>query len=258
MNDPHPGNRLLATLSEGDQDLLRPFLEVVELDARRILDAPGEPISHVYFVESGLISIVGATSPDRRIEVGMVGYEGVTGVDALLGDDSSPNETLVQSPGFALRISTAALRRIMRKSDSFTARLLHYVRVFLVQTSQTALANGRGKLDERLARWLLMWDDRVFDAGASITHDFLALLLGVTRPGVTVALHVLEGKGLIRSTRSHVRILDRDGLRRAANGFYGVPESEYERSIGQASGEIPRGSPQSAARLTAKALSIGK
>ena len=255
MNDPHPGNRLLATLSQGDQDLLRPFLEVVDLDARRILDAPREPISHVYFVESGLVSVVGMASPDRRIEVGMVGYEGMTGMDAVLGDDSSPNETLVQCPGSALRISTAALRRIMRKSESFTARLLHYVRVFLVQTSQTALANGRGKLDERLARWLLMWDDRVFDAGATITHDFLALLLGVTRPGVTIALHVLEGKGLIRSTRSHVRILDRDGLRRAANGFYGVPEAEYERSIGQPSGEFARGNLQSTPRPTAKALS---
>jgi CRP-like cAMP-binding protein len=205
-----------------------------------------------------LVSVVGVTSPDRRIEVGMVGYEGMTGLDAVLGDDSSTNESLVQSPGSALRISTAALRRIMRKSESFTARLLHYARVFLVQTSQTALANGRGKLDERLARWLLMWDDRVFEAGATITHDFVAVLLGVTRPGVTVALHELEGKGLIRSTRSHVRILDRDGLRRAANGYYGVPEAEYERSIGQPSGNFPRGNLQSAARPTAKALSIGK
>ena len=141
----------------------------------------------------------------------------------------------------------------MRKSESFTARLLQYVRVFLVQTSQTALANGRGKLDERLARWLLMWDDRVFDAGASITHDFLALLLGVTRPGVTIALHVLEGKGLIRSTRSHVRILDRDGLRRAANGFYGVPEAEYARSIGSLTGELSRVQPNP--RVAAKVLS---
>jgi CRP-like cAMP-binding protein len=250
LNDPHLDNRLLAMLSPGDQDLLRPLLEVVELDARRILDAPRQAISHVYFVESGLVSVVGVTSKDRRIEVGMVGYEGMTGLDVVLGDDSSPNETLVQCPGSALRISTAALRRIMRESESFTARLLHYVRVFLVQTSQTALANGHGKLDERLARWLLMWDDRVFDAGATITHDFLALLLGVTRPGVTLALHELEGKGLIRSTRSHVRILDRDGLRGTANGFYGVPEAEYERSIGELSGHIARGKRQSAARPT--------
>jgi hypothetical protein len=81
LNDPHAGNRLLATLSQGDQDLLRPLLKVVELDARRILDAPREPISHVYFVESGLVSVVGVTCPDRRIEVGMVGYEGMTGLD---------------------------------------------------------------------------------------------------------------------------------------------------------------------------------
>jgi CRP-like cAMP-binding protein len=240
LNDPRPGNRLLSTLSKGDRDLLRPFLEVVELDARRILDAPRQPISSVYFVESGLISIVGMASPDRRIEVGMVGYEGMTGLDVVLGDDSSPNETLVQSPGSALRITTADLRQVMRKSETLTARLLHYVRVFLAQTSQTALSNGRGRLDERLARWLLMWDDRVFDAGATITHDFLAILLGVTRPGVTVALHELEGKGLIRSTRSHVRILNRDGLRLAANGFYGVPEAEYERSIGRLADGFPR------------------
>ena len=217
---------------------MRPFLEVVNLDARQILDAPRGPISHVYFVESGLVSVVGMASPDRRIEVGMVGYEGMTGLDVVLGDDSSPNETLVQCSGSASRISTVALRQIMKKSESITARLLHYVRVFLVQTSQTALSNGRGKLDERLARWLLMWDDRVFDAGSTITHDFLALLLGVTRPGVTIALHVLEGKGLIRSTRSRVRILDRDGLRLATNGFYGVPEAEYERSIGQLAGGL--------------------
>ena len=85
MNDPHPGNRLLATLSQGDHELLRPSLEVVELEQRRVIDPPHEPISHVYFVESGLVSIVGAASADRRIEVGMVGYEGVTGVDVLLG-----------------------------------------------------------------------------------------------------------------------------------------------------------------------------
>jgi hypothetical protein len=117
LNDPHPGNRLLAMLSPGDQDLSRRLLEVVELDARRILDAPRQPISHVYFVESGLVSVVGVTSKDRRIEVGMVGYEGMTGLDVVLGDDSSPNKTW----GSALRISTAALRRIMRESESLTA-----------------------------------------------------------------------------------------------------------------------------------------
>lgn len=120
----------------------------------------------------------------------------------------------------------------MGASQTFTATLLRYVHVFMVQGSQTALANGRGRLDERLTRWLLMWHDRIGDDNLTITHEFLALLLGVRRQGVTVALHDLEGQGFIRSTRNLVRILDRDGLQGAANGFYGVPEAEYDRSIG--------------------------
>jgi hypothetical protein len=104
----------------------------------------------------------------------------------------------------------------------------------MVQASQTALANGRGRLDERLARWLLMWDDRLRPNSLTVTHEFLALLLGVRRTGITDALHALEGKGLIRSIRSNVRVLDRAGLELIAGGFYGIPEAQYERSFGLA------------------------
>jgi CRP-like cAMP-binding protein len=236
VNSPVNGsrNRLLAVLSHADRDLVTPGLEVIALDARLILETPGNPIDHVYFVESGLVSVVGASQPDHRIEVGMVGYEGMTGLALVLGDDRSVNETMVQSAGSAMRLSGKALRKMMAASESFTATLLRYVNVFMVQGSQTALANGRGRLDERLARWLLMWHDRVLEDDLLITHEFLALLLGVRRQGVTVALHDLEGKGLIRSARSHIRILDRDGLQEAANGFYGIPEAEYDRAIGYA------------------------
>jgi len=245
VNSPNNGsrNRLLAVLSHADRDLLVPRLEGIELDPRQILEVPSDPISHVYFVESGLVSVVGTTQPDHRIEVGMVGYEGMTGLCIVLGDDRSANETVVQSSGSALRISTEALRELMKVSRSLTTTLLRYVNVFMVQGSQTALANGRGRLDERLARWLLMWHDRVLADELVITHEFLALLLGVRRQGVTVALHELEGKGLIRSTRSHVRVLDRDGLQKAANGFYGIPEAEYDRAIGVIHGRLGGGQP---------------
>jgi CRP-like cAMP-binding protein len=116
-----------------------------------------------------------------------------------------------------MRLPTKALRKMMAASESFTATLLRYVNVFMVQGSQTALANGRGRLDERLARWLLMWHDRVLEDDLLITHEFLALLLGVRRQGVTVALHDLEGEGLIRST-THPHV-DRDALQQVANGF---------------------------------------
>ena len=153
-------------------------------------------------------------------------------VGVVLGDDRSMNEALVQSTGTAWRIATPALRQAMGASPALTAALLRYIHVFIAQASQTALANGRGKLDERLARWLLMWHDRLRDDNLTITHEFLALLLGVRRQGVTVALHDLEGKGLIKSTRSLIKILDRAGLQHAANGFYGLPEAEYDRAIG--------------------------
>jgi DNA-binding transcriptional MocR family regulator len=142
---------------------------------------------------------------------------------------------LMQSAGSALRISTSSLRKIMGSSQSFTSTLLNYVHTFMVQASQTALANGRARLDERLARWMLMWHDRTRDNELLITHELLALLLGVRRAGVTVAMHELEGRGLIRSSRGRIRIVDRIGLELAASGFYGVPEYEYERSIGFAS-----------------------
>ena len=106
------------------------------------------------------------------------------------------------------------------------------------QASQTAVANGRGRLNERLARWLLMWHDRLRSSELDVTHEFLSLLLGVRRPGVTVALHELEGLGLISSTRNHVRILDRAGLRRASNGFYGIPEAEYDRTMRARSADV--------------------
>lgn len=246
VNSPDNGsrNRLLAVLSAADRALLQPSVEMVDLEARQVLEAPNDPIQHIYFVESGLVSIVATTQPNHRIEVAMVGYEGMTGLGIVLGDDRSANETLVQSAGSARRIPSDALRKVMGESRSLSAMLLRYVHVSMVQGAQTALANGRGKLDERLARWLLMWHDRIWHDDLVITHEFLALLLGVRRPGVTDTLHELEGKGLIRSSRSLIRILDRDGLHRAANGFYGIPEAKYDRLIGLEAGRIGIGGPR--------------
>jgi CRP-like cAMP-binding protein len=146
-----PRNRLLAALPSADLDLLRPHLETVGLDVHQVLEAPGDLISHVYFIESGLVSIVGIAKPNHRIEVGMIGYEGVTGFGVVLGNNRSANELLVQFTGSARRVSAPALRKIMESSPSLTSTLMNYVHTFLVQSGQTALANGRGNLEERLA-----------------------------------------------------------------------------------------------------------
>ncbi len=224
-------NRILDLLSVGDCGMLGKEFEDVALEPRQVLETSRSPIPHVYFPMSGLASIVGTSQPNHRIEVGMVGYEGMTGLAVVLGGDRSSNETVVQSSGRALRIGSGSLQKAMGASPTLTSALLRYVHVFMMQASQTAVANGRGKLNERLARWLLMWHDRLRSGELQVTHEFLSLLLGVRRPGVTVALHELEGQGLISSTRNHVRILDRVGLKRVSNGFYGIPEAEYDRTM---------------------------
>ncbi|CAN5908701.1 Crp/Fnr family transcriptional regulator [soil metagenome] len=225
-------NQLLAGLAKRDLALIRSSLEPVRLLANEVLEPRSSRVGYVYFVQSGLVSVVGMTKPNHRIEVGMIGSEGMTGLAVVLGDDRSANETLVQSSGTALRLHPQALREAMRASTALTERLLRYTHVFMIQGSQTAVANGRGKLSERLARWLAMWRDRLPVDDLTITHEFLSILLGVRRPGVTIAINELEGRGLLKATRTRVKIMDREGLRKAANGFYGVPEAEYLRLLG--------------------------
>ena len=226
-------NHLLQQLSGEDAGLLRPALEPVELDVGRVLYAAGQPVRHVHFVESGLVSIVGANKDRRRMEVGMVGFEGMTGLETVLGGGLAVHEALVQSPGSALRLSSANLRDAIARSRTLHDMLLRFVHAFMVQSSHAAIAAGRGRIDERLSRGLLMWHDRIREAELFVTHEFLALLMGVRRQGVTVALHELEGKRLIRSLRNRVQIIDRAGLERTANGFYGAPEDEYRRLFGK-------------------------
>lgn len=225
-------NRLLAGLSHADRALLDPHVEMVGLDVGQVLQDIGDRISRVHFVESGLVSIVGKTKPNHRIEVGMVGFEGMTGPGVVLGNDRAANEMIVQTSGWALQIAVPALRYVMQNSPKLASTLLTYVHTVMVQASQTALANGRGRLDERLARWLLMWHDRAQNHELTATHELLALLLGVRRQAITNTLHELEGNVLIRSLRGRIRIIDRAGLSRAAGGFYGAAEREYEHSIG--------------------------
>jgi CRP-like cAMP-binding protein len=225
-----PRNRLLVVLSGDDFALLEANLVPIALAVGQFLEMPEEPIEYVYFIERGLVSVVARTCRGQRIEVGMIGHEGMTGLAVVLGDTRPTNETMVQSAGAALRISSALLRKAMKTSPRLAALLLHYAQAFLAQCSQVALANGRAHLDQRLARWLLMWQDRLEDNRTfAITHEFIALLLGVRRQGVTDALHVLEGRRLIRSSRGMVTILDRQGLLDMADGFYGVAEAEYTR-----------------------------
>jgi CRP-like cAMP-binding protein len=206
-----------------------PLLEPVELKTRDEIEAPNTSITHVVFPESGLVSVTNRGVRKRNLEIGVIGREGMTGLTVVLGNDRSPNTTYVQVAGHGHRISSDDLRNAMDESATLRDVLLHYVQAFMIQTTYTAISNGTAKLEERLARWLLMAHDRADGDDLALVHDFLALMLGVRRPGVTVAVHSLEAQGLISAARSSILVVDRAGLEELAGGSYGVPEAEYKR-----------------------------
>lgn len=225
-------NRLLSALPPGDLALLAPNLEPTRFKLRQVFEAPNRPIGAVYFFEHGIASVVARGGAKDSVEVGLIGREGLSGISVLLGDDRSPHATYAQVEGAALRISAKSLRQKMDQSASLRGLLLKFVHVYMIQTAQTALANGRFKLEERLARWVLMAHDRINGEKLPLTHEFLSIMLGVRRAGVTVGLQYLQTHGLVRSHRRQIEVVDRAGLERLTNGAYGVPEAEYRRLIG--------------------------
>ncbi|MXN51787.1 helix-turn-helix domain-containing protein [Shinella sp. AETb1-6] len=222
-------NGLLARVDPDDLAALSAQFERVDLDQGQFLFHAHEAIEHVYFFLNGLSSEI-AGPRGKEVEVGCVGAEGLSGVPALLGVDSSPHYAFMQVGGTALRIRSDALRDLMDRRPRLRWFLLRFAHVFMMQIAATSLANGRFNVEQRLARWLLMSQDRLGDR-LPLTHDFFALMLGVRRPSVTDALHLLEGKRLIQSSRRLVTIRDRAGLAQLAGASYGMPETEYRRLI---------------------------
>ena len=225
-------NRLLLSLSTSDFELLAPHLEAVTLGLRKMLEKPNNSIEEVYFPESGFASVVAVQRDGKEVEVGLIGREGMTGLPIVLGNHRSPHATYIQSPGKGHSIPASELRQAMQESLSLRDSLLKFVQAFGVQTTHTAISNARSKLDERLARWLLMAQDRIQSDVLPLTHEFLSLMLGVRRPGVTVALKALRERDLIAYRRGEITIKDRKGVAQLAGEAYGTPESEYRRLIG--------------------------
>jgi CRP-like cAMP-binding protein len=224
-------NGILKALSAPDKALIAPRLEPVTLQLGQSLFEPFESIKHVHFFEGGLSSEVAVAS--KSLEIGCIGHEGCSGAPVILGVDESPHRSFMQAGGPALRISATELRDLMTKSQTLQSVLLRYAYVFMVQIASTALANGRFNVEQRLARWILMSQDRLGDQ-LPLTHDFLAMTLGVRRSSVTDALHLLEGRRAINATRAKIIVIDRGMLETVAGEAYGVPEAEYRRLISPA------------------------
>lgn len=225
-------NAFLNHLSESDLGLLLSQLEPVDLPLRYRLADAGQPITMIYFLESGIASTTASVRHEMAVEIGLTGREGVVNLPALLGTDRTPGSTYMQLAGDGLRIDVDNMRRAMENSASLTSLLLRCTHVFMVQTASTALANARATVTERLARWLLMARDRTGADAVPLTHEFIATMLGVRRSGVSVAMQDLERAGMIRGGRGMIAILDRQGLEEQANGYYGVAEAEMRRLFG--------------------------
>ena len=228
------GNILLNTMAADDYALLQPGLQRIELPVRRQLHEAKRKIDTVYFPEDGIVSIVAVTLEGKHCEVGLFGREGMSETATVMGTDHSPHEAYVQVVGIsALTLPSRILADAMAHSGTLRLHLLKYVQAMVIQLSTSIAAAGQ-TIEQRLARWLLMCHDRVESDVVPLSHEFISMMLGGRRAGVTNAINALSDKHLIIAKRGNITINHRAGLEQLAAGGYGLAESEYERLVGVA------------------------
>lgn len=224
-------NRLLQRLTHADFRLLKPHLQLIPTGLRQTLIAPHEQVAQLFFPEVGYASVT-ADAKGKRIEVGLIGREGLVGASpVLLADNFTVYREFVLCPGEMLAIDANRFRSAIDNSPTLRTLMLRYLQTRLVQAQQFACANAAYTTPVRLARWMLMCHDRSDGDEIPITHEALSFMLGVRRAGVTHAVHVLEGRHLIKAHRGRITVQDREGLIDLAGGSYGLPEAEYARLI---------------------------
>ena len=225
-------NGLLASLPPDVLGSLLRKLTPTALDLRQTIYLPGGPIEAVYFPTAGMVSMVTNLEDGMQAEVGIVGREGMVGVSLVAGVETSFVESMVQLPGAALRMGAREFRQELDANPSFRALLLRYGEALQAQIMQTAACNGRHGLEQRLARWLLMAHDRVDGDELILTQDFIAMMLGVHRPSITVTAGILQRAGLIRYSGGRIVILDRASLEAASCECHAAVRRRFEALLG--------------------------
>lgn len=222
-------NRILNNLSDEDYERLRPHLTLVNLNLGEIIYQPNQSIKHIYFPDNSMASVIATTPEGQSAEVGVIGREGIVGVDVLMGVDSTSNQVLIQLADGALRMNAATAKKEFAESASMNAALLLCIHALMMQISQTALCNRLHTIEQRLARWLLLCHDRSASDVLTLTQEFLAIMLGANRPSVTTAALILQGGGFIKYSRGRITVTDREGLEDFACDCYRVTKPEYDR-----------------------------
>ncbi|MDW9551956.1 Crp/Fnr family transcriptional regulator [Sinorhizobium meliloti] len=222
-------NQLLDLLPEPDYNQIAPDLDYVKVTRGARIATAGAPIDHVYYLTSGIGSLVASTPEGNKAEAGIFGSEGYIPTSAAMGVELSVHDIIMQIEGNAYRMKFSAFRKWMDRNRNFARVMIRCIEAFSIQLTYTAISNALHGVDERLARWLLMCHDRVSGDEIPLTHEFISLMLAVRRPSVTTSLHVLEGNGFIRSNRGNIIIRNRQALEEFARDAYGKPEAEYRR-----------------------------
>ena len=223
-------NRVLASIPAKEYKRLKAHLEPIELKFGQVLYEPGESIRHVYFPVDCLISLLTAVDKRRTLEVGMVGNEGMAGMPFILGMGVSGVRAIVQGGGTALRMASAPFRIEFDRNRPLQDALYRYTYALMAQVSQTAACNRFHEAEPRLARWLLMTRDRVGADEFSLTHEFLAHMLGLRREGVTEAASALKRRKLISYTRGKIKILDVRALKTSSCSCYQTAKDVFDRA----------------------------
>jgi CRP-like cAMP-binding protein len=231
LGRPTRGNALLTALSPGDMAAMRPLLEAVPLIKGTPIFQSGEPAQHVWFPDTGIISIVAMDEQGSAIEVATVGREGMTGLAVVLGSETLIYAAMVQVPGAGWRIPVSEFRQIIDRHPSVKALALRYVSAAMTQMGQNVACGQLHDIEARCARWLLLAHDDVDGDVFSLTQDYLAMMLGVTRPSVSTAASALQRRGLIRYVRGQMTVLDRAGLEATSCECYGIVRREFERLL---------------------------
>ena len=229
-------NRLLQLLPHSDFEALLPHLEAVTLEYRQPLFEADEPMLSAYFPVTGVASLVNTMADGSAAEVGTIGNEGIVGLPILLGDELSPMAAYVQVPGAGLRLRSDILRSALQRSAGMRAIMLHYTHAFFNQVAQSAACNHFHLIEQRCCRWLLMTHDRVQSDEFLLTQEFLGMMLGVRRTGVTPVARKLKLDGIIDYRRGQVTILDRKKLERRACECYAISKREFDRLLGAPTG----------------------
>lgn len=220
-------NHLIERLSRKDRLRLHAECEPVQLELAQVLCEPGEPTRHVYFPTGGSISLLTLTDGAPGLEISMVGREGMLGAQLALGVATEPFRALVQGPGMAWRVRSADFRRQLVQSDALRREVNRYLHVMMIQLARSAACLHFHRLAPRLARWLLMTQDRAHADNFPVTHEFLASMLSVRRVGITTAAGALQRSGLITYRRGHLTVLHRRGLEGAACACYAADNDTY-------------------------------